>query len=86
MIPEEAQKRKSVLFMPKAGENKYEMVIVASREARRINEHARITGEPIPGKVTAQALRRVLDGESPFRYEEPAPPVEETEPQPPEQP
>lgn len=79
MIPEEGQKRKSTPLMPKAGDNKYEMVIVASREARRINEHARITGEPIQGKVTAQALRRVLDGDVPFRYEEPAVPVEETE-------
>ena len=75
MFQEEGQKRKSTLFMPKAGINKYELVIIASREARRINEHARITGEPIQAKVTGQALRRVLDEEVPYQYEEPAEPV-----------
>ena len=79
MYPEEGQKRKSTLFMPKAGKNKYEMVIVASREARRINEHARITGEPVTAKVTGQALRRALDDDVPFQYEEPALPVAEEE-------
>ena len=64
---EEGQKRKSTLFMPKAGKNKYEMVIVASREARRINEYARITGEPVTAKVTGQALRRALDAVAAFQ-------------------
>lgn len=76
---EEGQKRKSTLFMPKAGKNKYEMVIIASREARRINEYARITGEPVTAKVTGQALRRALDEEVTYQYEEPAPPVAEDE-------
>ena len=75
MFQEEGQKRKSTLFMPKTGKNKYEMVIVASREARRINEHARITGEPVVAKVTGQALRRALADDVPYKYEEPAPPV-----------
>ena len=82
MNPEDSQKRKGPLFMPPAGRNKYEMVIIASREARRMNEHARITGEPLQSKVTGQALRRILDDEVPYRYEEPAEPV--AEPQEPE--
>jgi DNA-directed RNA polymerase omega subunit len=66
------------LHMPRAGQNKYELVIVAAREARHLNELSRITGEPLPGKVTAIALGRVLDDEVPFTYEEPSPPPTES--------
>ena len=61
------------VFVPQPGHNKYEMVIVAARESRHLNELSRITGEPLPGKVTTIALGRVLDEEVPFTYEEPAP-------------
>ncbi len=79
MIEEEGQKHKGGPYVPKVGKNKYEMVIIASREARRMNEHARITGEPLQAKVTGQALRRALDDEVPYRYEEPAEPIVESE-------
>ena len=52
------------------GANKYEMAIVAAREARRLNEWSKRTGETLPGKVTAVALERVLRGEVPYGYEE----------------
>jgi DNA-directed RNA polymerase subunit K/omega len=64
--------------MPRAEQNKYELVIVAARHARRLNDLARLTGEPLPGRVTAIALGRVLDDEVPFTYEEPAPPPAES--------
>lgn len=62
-------------LMPRAAQNKYELVIVAAREARHLNELSRITGEPLPGKVTTIAISRVLDDEATYvYYEEPAPP------------
>jgi DNA-directed RNA polymerase omega subunit len=68
---------RSLAFAPRPGQNKYELVIIAAREARHLNELARLTGEALPGKVTAIALERVLKDEVPFVYEEPAPkPVE----------
>ena len=59
----------SALFPP-AGSNKYELAIVAAREARRLNEWSKRTGETLPGKVTAVALERVLHGEVAFNYED----------------
>jgi DNA-directed RNA polymerase subunit K/omega len=53
------------------GQNKYELAIIAAREARRLNEWARRTGDVVPGKVTALALQRVIRGEVPYDYEEP---------------
>jgi DNA-directed RNA polymerase subunit K/omega len=57
-------------LVPPAGTNKYELAVVAAREARRLNDIARQTGETMPGKVTALAIRRVLKHEAPFEYEE----------------
>jgi DNA-directed RNA polymerase subunit K/omega len=63
---------RSLAFAPRPGQNKYELVIIAAREARHLNELSRLTGEPITVKVTALALDRVLREEVPFTYEEPA--------------
>ncbi len=54
------------------GKSKYELAIVASREARRLNEWIRRSGETLHGKVTAVALERVIHDEVPFYYEDPA--------------
>lgn len=77
MVKETKRGLRSLAFAPRLGQNKYELVIVAAREARHINELARLTGEPLTGKVTAIALERVLREEVPFTYEEPAPPPAE---------
>lgn len=77
MAKENKKGRSTLVSTPKPGMNKYELVIIAAREARRINEMARLTGEPLTGKVTALALDNVLRDEVPYTYEEPAPrPVE----------
>ena len=57
------------LLVP-VGANKYELAIIAAREARRLNEVTRRTGENVPGKVTAVALERVLRGEAAYAYED----------------
>ncbi len=57
-------------LIPPVGSNKYELAIVAAREARRLNEVIRRTGETVPGKVTAVALERTIRGEVPFAYED----------------
>jgi DNA-directed RNA polymerase subunit K/omega len=57
------------LFTP-PGANKYEIAIVAAREARRLNEWSKRTGENVPGKVTAAALERTIRGEVPYLYDE----------------
>ena len=57
-------------LIPPHGQNKYELAIVAAREARRLNEWARRTGDVSTGKVTALALQRVIRGEVPFEYDE----------------
>jgi DNA-directed RNA polymerase subunit K/omega len=59
----------SSLFTP-SGANKYEIAIVAAREARRLNEWAKRTNEVMTGKVTALALERTIRGEVPYGYEE----------------
>lgn len=69
-------------LIPPPGNNKYEICIVAAREARRLNEWSRQTGQNIPGKVTAAALERTIRQEVPFLYEEQyaaAPPVADAE-------
>lgn len=79
MVNENRKKgRHSPFVVKNPGENKYELVIVAAREARHLNELARITGEPVVGKVTAIALNRVIAKEVPFTYEKPDPPPEES--------
>ena len=52
------------------GTNKYEIAIVAAREARRINDWTRRSGDKVPGKVTAVALERTIRGEVPYGYED----------------
>lgn len=61
----------SSLFTP-AGANKYEIAIVAAREARRLNEWSKRSGETPIGKVTASALERTIRGEVPYQYDEQA--------------
>lgn len=73
MVKDTKKGLRTLAFGLMPGHNNYELVIIAAREARRMNEMARLTGEPLGGKVTALALGRVLDGEVPFAYEEPAP-------------
>jgi DNA-directed RNA polymerase subunit K/omega len=55
------------------GSNKYELAIVAAREARRLNDWMRRTGETVPGKVTAVALERTIRAEVPYSFDEAAP-------------
>lgn len=57
-------------LVPPQGSNKYELAVVAAREARRLNDWARRTSDTSLGKVTAQALERVIRGEVPYDYEE----------------
>ena len=57
-------------LIPPPGSNKYEIAIIAAREARRLNEWSRQTGQAVPGKVTAVALEHTIRGEVPFHYEE----------------
>jgi DNA-directed RNA polymerase subunit K/omega len=57
-------------LIPPIGQSKYEIAIIAAREARRLNEWSRRTGEVVTGKVTALALERTIHGEVPFEYEE----------------
>jgi len=57
-------------LFPPHGSNKYELAIVAAREARRLNDWMRRSGETTPGKVTAQALERVIRGEVAYEYVE----------------
>ena len=61
---------KLAALFPPPGSNKYELAIVAAREARRLNEWSKRSGETMTGKVTAVALERVLRGEVPYGYEE----------------
>ena len=57
-------------LIPPHGTNKYELAIIAAREARRLNEVSRRNGENVPVKVTARALERTIHGEVPFQYED----------------
>ena len=42
--------------------NKFEAITVASLEARRLNERARMFGVELPGKITTLAVNRLIDG------------------------
>jgi DNA-directed RNA polymerase subunit K/omega len=57
-------------LIPPPGTSKYELAIVAAREARRLNEWMRRTGETVTGKVTALALERTIRGEVPSFFDE----------------
>jgi len=54
---------KLAALIPPPGSNKYELAIVAAREARRLNDWSRRSGEVVKGKVTAVALERTIRGE-----------------------
>jgi DNA-directed RNA polymerase subunit K/omega len=60
-------------LIPPPGSNKYEIAVIAAREARRLNDWSRRTGEPIHGKVTAAALERTVRNEVPYGYVEDEP-------------
>lgn len=57
-------------LVPPMGANKYELAIIAAREARRLNDWTRRTGETVPGKVTAVALERTIRNEVPSFYDD----------------
>lgn len=59
---------------PESMINKYEMVVVAGREARRLNELAHQQGRELKGRVTDIAMKRYLSGEVKYRYEAPPTP------------
>jgi DNA-directed RNA polymerase omega subunit len=48
--------------------NKYELIIVAAKEARRLNELSRQTGLNLGGKVTNVALEEALKGNVLYTY------------------
>ena len=48
--------------------NKYELIVVAAKEARRLNELSRQTGLDLGGKVTNVALEEALKGDVLYRY------------------
>ncbi len=50
--------------------NTYEMVVVASREARRLNDRLRRLSDDRPDKVTSKAMERVLAGQVRFAYDD----------------
>jgi DNA-directed RNA polymerase subunit K/omega len=58
-------------LVPPPNKSKYELSIVASREARRLNDWIRRSGETLHGKVTAVALERVINDEVPYYFEDP---------------
>ena len=53
--------------------NKYEMVIIASREARRLNDVARSYGRELKRRPTILAWERLHDGKIKYTWEEAAP-------------
>ena len=55
---------------PESRLNKYEMVIVAGKEARRLNELARTQGRELKRRVTHLAMDRFVRGEIKFKYED----------------
>jgi DNA-directed RNA polymerase subunit K/omega len=57
-------------LIPVPGSNKYELAIVAAREARRLNDWSRRSGEVVTGKVTAMALERAVRNDVPYYYED----------------
>ena len=48
--------------------NKYELIVVAAKEARRLNALSRQTGLNLGGKVTNVALEEALKGNVLYRY------------------
>lgn len=62
--------RVSLVMNTPVGANKYEIAIVAAREARRLNNQLRLAGETetSSAKVTTLALASTLRHEIPFQY------------------
>lgn len=56
--------------IPEDGKNKYELIIIAGKEARRLNDIARSQGREVKGRVTLLALRRFMSGTIRFKYDE----------------
>ncbi|HKW51197.1 MAG TPA: DNA-directed RNA polymerase subunit omega [Candidatus Eisenbacteria bacterium] len=50
--------------------SKYELIIVAAKEARRLNELSRVTGLNLGGKVTNVALEEAVKGNVLYRYQD----------------
>ena len=42
--------------------NKFKAIKIAAREARRLNERARMFNVSLPGKITTLAVDRLIDG------------------------
>ena len=49
--------------------NKYEMVLIAAREARRMNDIARLSGSEFTVRPTTVAWQRLMDGKLEHTYE-----------------
>jgi len=49
-------------------QNRYEMIRVVSKEAKRISALLRLSGEEVHEKVTSIALRRVIEGKVKYKY------------------
>jgi len=50
--------------------SKYELVMIAAREARRLNESARASGKELKRRVTDVAWERLQDGKIKYTYSE----------------
>ena len=48
--------------------NRYEGIMVVSKEAARVNTIIRLSGEEVDEKPTTIALRRVAEGKVKFKY------------------
>ena len=57
--------------------NKYEMVLISAREARRLNEGAKMAGREMIVRPTELAWDRMQDGKVKFTYEDETPEAEE---------
>jgi DNA-directed RNA polymerase omega subunit len=49
--------------------NKYELAVIAAKEARRINDVLRMAGQELEDRVTLHALDKVQKGKIKYRYE-----------------
>jgi DNA-directed RNA polymerase subunit K/omega len=57
--------------------SKYELVMIASREARRLNDTARASGKELKRRITEVAWERLLAGKIKFTYSDEEPPAED---------
>jgi DNA-directed RNA polymerase subunit K/omega len=69
-VAESRETRTILTSPPESRLNKYELIIVAGKEARRLNELARQQGRDVKGRVTHVAMRRYLEGDIQYRYED----------------